>query len=381
MEMVHDLINHDKYTDEAAYTALTCTGCGECIKSCPKALIPMFIFRAGVEKLSEIGKMPSPVSDFTRMLSVIQINQSEAGWIDAVPDFPPPVDVVMFPGCDSIRAPQEIMLHIDILKKMGINFVTLWNEDFCCGFKGYSVNDFEKGDRLAQRLISAVKAFKPKILLLPCGQCYFQFTHTLPKIFSLPFEIKYFAHFLAENFDRVIFSKPINKTVTFHDSCKMARAVKDFESIRELIKKIPGIRLAEMERNREKSICCGGLKNFAYPELTAKVSKERLDQAERVKADLFLTDCTLCYSIFATRENFYSFEVRHYCTVIAEAMGIESREDPYKKILNSEDQNKILKDAKNNIESWGVKANELKTEFESFMRIINRLREETKKVI
>jgi len=380
MLKVLDLINNDKYSKEAAYTVLTCTGCGECTARCPEKLIPLLIFRAGVEKLSEIGKAPAPVSDFTQLLSVIQIKPSDVSWVDKAPEGFAPVDVVMFPGCDSIRAPHEMLTHIDILEKMNINFVTLWNEDLCCGFKGYSVNDFEKGDHLAKNLISAIEAFRPKMLLLPCAQCYFQFARILSKLFSFSFEFIYFPQFLSKNLDKIKFVKKINKVVTYHDSCKIARGVRDFDTIRELLKKIPGIKLVEMERNREKSICCGGLNNFSYPELTAKMGKDRLDQAEKVGADILVTDCTLCYSIYSMREDLYPFEIMHYSILIAEAMGIEPREDTYKKMLHMEPK-EIMQDAKENIKLSPVSEKEIEIELGMFMDIVNTLRSKPKELM
>jgi heterodisulfide reductase subunit D len=377
MLKVLDLINNDKHSEEAAYTVLTCTSCGECTSRCPEKLIPLLLFRAGVEKLSEIGKAPPRVSDFTQLLSVIQTKPSDASWLDKTPEDFHRVDIVMFPGCDSIRAPHEILTHIDILEKININFVTLWNEDLCCGFKGYSVNDFEKGDQLAKNLISAIEAFRPKTLLLPCAQCYFQFARTISKLFSFSFEFIYFPQFLSQNLDRIKFGRKINKVVTYHDSCKIARAVRDFDTIRELLKKIPGIKLVEMERNREKSICCGGLNNFSYPELTSKMGEDRLDQAVKVGADILVTDCTLCYSMYAIREDFYPFEVKHYSAVIAEAMGIKPREDTYKKILHMSPK-RIFENARENIESRGIQRKKIEVDLEMFMDIVKKLRSKTK---
>ena len=380
MEKVLDLAKNDHYSEEAAYTVLTCTICGECTSHCPEKLIPLLIFRAGLEELSHLGKAPPSTPDFTESLSIVQLKPSDIKWISTIPEEPEQVDIVLYPGCDSIRAPHEILTHIDILEKMNLNFVTLWGEEFCCGFKGYSVNDFEKGDKLAKTLISAIEAFKPKILLLPCGQCYFQFKRTLSRLFSFSFEFIYFPQFLLQNIDKIKFSNEINKVITYHDSCKIARAVRDFDTTRELLKKIPGIKLVEMERNKERSICCGGLKNFSYPELTAKLGKDRLDQAKKVEADILVTDCTLCYSIYSIREDLYPFEVNHYITLIAEAMGIKPRKDTYKKILHM-DPNRVIEEAREIIVLKGGDEKKIKSEFLEFISIKEKLRDKTKELM
>ena len=374
MLSVLDLLQKDVFSKEAEYTALTCTNCGDCTTRCPEKIIPLLIFRAAVEKLSEIGRAPKRVSDFSYFLGNLQIEPHEVKWIDGGSKASETVDTVLFPGCDSIRATNEIFTYIDILEKMEIKFITLWGKDLCCGFKGYAINDFEKGDQLAKNLISLIESVGAKRVLLPCGQCYNTFNRTLSKLFSLPFEIIYFPKYLCEQMDRIEFVSEINKKITLHDSCKIARAVKDFDTLRELMITIPGIKLVEMKQNREKSICCGGVNNFSYPELTAKLIKHRLDQAMEVKADFLVTDCTLCYSIYATVEDLYPFEIKHYSSLIAEAMGIEKREDKYKSILHMEKDLIMATMAQDGGGVGGIGEHGIEQELNDFMDIVTKLR-------
>lgn len=374
MLSVLDLLQTGTFSDEAEYTALTCTSCGDCTARCPEKIIPLLIFRAAVEKLSEIGRAPKEVTDFSYFLGNLQLETSDVKWIDEGGKIPGTVDAVLFPGCDSIRAPHEILTYIDILEKMDVKFVTLWGKDLCCGFKGYSVNDFEKGDRLAKNLILAIEAVGAKKVLLPCGQCYNTFNRTLSKLFSLPFEIIYFPKYLCQEIDRIEFANEINKTITLHDSCKIARAVKDFDTLRELMNNIPGIKLVEMKNNREKSICCGGVKNFSYPELTAKLVKQRLDQAMEVKADFLVTDCTLCYSIYSTVEDSYPFDIRHYSSLVAEAMGIENRVDKYKAILHMDKDSIMTTMAQDGGVLGGMSEHGIEQELDNFTDIVTELR-------
>ena len=55
MLSVLDFLQKGKFSDEAEYTALTCTNCGDCTARCPEKIIPLLLFRAAVEKLSEIA--------------------------------------------------------------------------------------------------------------------------------------------------------------------------------------------------------------------------------------------------------------------------------------------------------------------------------------
>ena len=213
--------------------------------------------------------------------------------------------------------------------------------------------------------------------MLPCGQCYNQFDRTLSKLFSLPFEFIYFPKYLYQNLDKIKFTKEINKTITLHDSCKIARGMKDFDTLRGLLKEIPGITLVEMERNREKSICCGGLKNFSYPELTGGLLRERLEQAHRVKAHILVADCTLCYSMYATLEDFYPFEIKHYNSLIAEAMGLKPKDDLYKELIHMEKES-IMSTESPYAGAGGEVGDDMEKELDSFMGIVEKLRSKIK---
>jgi Fe-S oxidoreductase len=60
---------------------------------------------------------------------------------------------------------------------------------------------------------------------------------------------------------------------------------------------INGLRLVEMERNREEARCCGaggGVKT-AFAELADDISVMRVRDAEAVGAEVLTTSCPFCY--------------------------------------------------------------------------------------
>ncbi|MBN1271554.1 MAG: (Fe-S)-binding protein, partial [Candidatus Aminicenantes bacterium] len=313
-----------------------------CTKRCPENLVPLLLFRVAVEKLQEIGHPIEPVHDFALLLRDLQIKEEDVFWCkgDGLDEH---TETILFPGCDSVRAPHEIQTHIDILNGFGFSFKTLWDEDLCCGFRGYSINDFKEGDRLLNNFIFILKKLGVKKVILSCGQCFNQLKRIEFDKYGLDIEIIYFPQLIVNLISKYKFPQHINRKITFHDSCKTARGVRDFDSVRNILGMIPGITIREMEKTRENSLCCGGVKNFSYPEVTRGLLRERLTQAVKTGSDMLVTDCTFCYSMYSILEDQFQLEVKHYSSLISEAMGLKSRPDNYKQILKDLNSNKPLK--------------------------------------
>ena len=96
--------------------------------------------------------------------------------------------------------------------------------------------------------------------------------------------------------DKISINSEFQKTVTYHDPCHLGRHMDMYEIPREVYKKIPGIKLVEMQRNRENAWCCGagGGVKIGYPEWSVEVSKERLEEAKETGASIVSSICPFC---------------------------------------------------------------------------------------
>jgi glycolate oxidase iron-sulfur subunit len=67
----------------------------------------------------------------------------------------------------------------------------------------------------------------------------------------------------------------INVTATYHDACHLAHAQKVREQPRNLLKKIPGLKLVELP---ESELCCGaaGTYNLTEPEMAERLGRRKL---------------------------------------------------------------------------------------------------------
>jgi heterodisulfide reductase subunit D len=128
------------------------------------------------------------------------------------------------------------------------------------------------------------------------------------------------------NEGRITFQEKIEKRVTYHDSCRLGREAGIFEPPREILKRIPGVELLEMKRNREHSWCCGGggVVNLVYPKLSIKIAKDRVQEAIETGAEMLITCCPLCYRQFDARLWEREMDLKELIVLVGNAMGIET---------------------------------------------------------
>jgi Fe-S oxidoreductase len=98
-------------------------------------------------------------------------------------------------------------------------------------------------------------------------------------------------------------SKPFPNRVTFHDPCHLGRHHGEYEAPRSLLKSIPGLELAEMERNRDRALCCGGGGGNAFTGMLGSgplsPARARINEAKELGASVLATACPLCRVMLA----------------------------------------------------------------------------------
>ncbi len=75
---------------------------------------------------------------------------------------------------------------------------------------------------------------------------------------------------------------------TYHDACHLGHAQKIREAPRRLLAQIPGLKLVDLP---ETELCCGaaGTYNLTEPEMSARLSRRKLDNIRSTGASVVVT--------------------------------------------------------------------------------------------
>jgi Fe-S oxidoreductase len=92
----------------------------------------------------------------------------------------------------------------------------------------------------------------------------------------------------------------VEKVVTYHDPCFLGKQNGIFDEPREVLKAIPGVKFVEMDRIRERSLCCeggGGRMWFEGTNTEGRLAFQRVQEAADTGAEILAVACPFCMAM------------------------------------------------------------------------------------
>ncbi|MBD3193703.1 MAG: hypothetical protein GF317_01510 [Candidatus Lokiarchaeota archaeon] len=190
---------------------------------------------------------------------------------------------------------------IGLLNEVDIKPVVL-NEK-CCGHDIlWGKADTSTFQSLAEYNLSLYKNAGVKTIIFGCAEGYKTWKFDYPKyIDNYEFEIFHITEYLLKEniIENLRFPQELDLKVTYHDACRLGRLGDGlYDAPRELIKRIPGVELIEMENIREDARCCGVSAFSGCNEYTRILRQERINEAYETGADYLLVSCPKCLTHF-----------------------------------------------------------------------------------
>lgn len=212
--------------------------------------------------------------------------------------------VLFFPGCIQegfLKPVNEATCRV--LEKNGFKVLQPENQT-CCGAAQVHLGDLEQARKLArQNIDSFLAAGEPAAIVCNAGGCGLslkEYGHLLADDPRYAESARRFSsrvqdvhEFLAENLN-VPPTGDISVRVTYADSCHLRNGQKVIEQPRELLRRVPGIDLLELEHPEQ---CCGsaGVYNIAHPEIAAQILQAKLEDIAASGAEIVAVSNTGCH--------------------------------------------------------------------------------------
>ena len=299
-----------EFSPDVAETFYACTTCQACGLTCPAGVEGHEIVEEVRKELFKDGLTPESLLGVRESVSK-DGNVYASAREDRVDIYPPDLrkkaqsgklpkkaETLLFMGCLPSYLDMKIVPStIKALDTAEVDFTTLGTQESCCGFPLYLMGS-DEFEPEAKKLMERIKATGARELVTPCAGCYKTFTKLYPQIGDLGLEVyhtvQYLDKLIAEG--KIALSKEVTKKVTYHDPCDLGRSCHIFEEPRNILKRIPGLELVEMAKNRLDARCCGGGGGMqAYnPDLAVDMASLRIRDALAVGAEIIVSGCPAC---------------------------------------------------------------------------------------
>ena len=291
-----------------------CTTCGTCPQQCPRGVKQIDVSVSLRRVATEYEVFPASVrSARTARASIISEGnplqgerEKRADWAKElqVKPYEEGMDILYFVGCYLSYDPRMKKVAVataNLLNKAGVNFGILGSQENCCGESIRKTGSEEVFKQLAKDNIKAFIDNGIRRILVSSPHCYHTFKNEYPE-FMVNFEVVHLSQYLLElvREGRLELEGEYLKKVTYHDPCYLGRHNEIYDEPRELLNKVNGLDLVEMEGFRKSSLCCGGGGGRIWMDTPReeRFSDIRLKQASEVGARVLATSCPYCITNF-----------------------------------------------------------------------------------
>jgi len=185
---------------------------------------------------------------------------------------------------------------VEVLRRLGVE-VVIPKRQVCCGAPAFNNGDFETARRLARRNLDIFREADVDAIISPDATCGGAFRHEYPELLSA--DKKYsavaeemawlsvdWASFVLMQLDPTFpETKQPPLIVTVHDSCHLAHTAGTHGNVREVLQRLPGVTIVEME---ESTGCCGFGGSFSsiYPEESERWQRRKIGHIADTRAEV-----------------------------------------------------------------------------------------------
>lgn len=287
-----------------------CTACGNCHRHCPVFIQPL-------GKIMELRRHVTLVQgkiESTAQAALQSIQKRGHPWsgtqatrIDwaeglSLPEYADGAEAeyLLWVGCTSALVElnaRAAAATARLLKAGGVSFAILGEEESCTGDPARRMGNEYLFQVMARKNIKTFQKYDIKRIITLCPHCYNTLANEYPQ-FGGSYQVQHYSQVLSGLLSdgRIKPGLPLDGVVAYHDACYLGRFNGVYDAPRQVLRSLPGVRVAEMELCRDTSFCCGGGGGHVWMEekIGSRINEMRVRQAETAGAATIATACPFC---------------------------------------------------------------------------------------
>jgi Fe-S oxidoreductase len=289
-----------------------CTCCFTCVERCPKDVRPADLIIELRSQLVESGRIPETIGaalmgTFRQENPTGIAREDRASWVNGTEPSPAQdgCELLYYVGCTpayDMRVQPVTRALARAFTAAGLDFGTLGTEESCCGNEIKRMGEMGLFEMLVEENGELIRSVGASRMVTTSSHCFniFKNEYGLDEM-----EVLHYTQLIAALIEQGrlefggvgVWGEGVAKTVTYHDPCFLGKQNHIFDEPRAILQAIPGVELVEMDRSRERSLCCEGGGGRMWAEgtnLEERLAFQRVQEAADTGAEVLAVACPFC---------------------------------------------------------------------------------------